>query len=158
WGLVVITSREHDAAWLAGASPERLPLGALDADGVRAFLQSPEVVSFFTEATGGRPRALEALIEAQPTGADELLRARWDGVTPRARWLAPALGGFGRAAGSEELGRVAGRAEEALGPGVGELLQARFVSKLVVAGQLRLSFLRTADEEMIDRALSEPLR
>ncbi len=158
WGLVVVTSRNHDAAWLAGASPERLSLGALDTDGVRAFLQSPEVVSFFAEATGGRPRALEALIETPPAGADELIRARWSRLSPSAQRLASALVVFGRAAGIEELGRVAGLGDDALAPSVAELIEARFVGKLVVAGQLRLAFLRSADEESIDRTLAESVR
>jgi DNA-binding NtrC family response regulator/tetratricopeptide (TPR) repeat protein len=157
-GLVVITSRDHDAAWLAGAAPERLPLGALDTDGVRAFLQSSEVVSFFAEATGGHPRALEALIEAQPAGADELLRSRWIRLGPEAQSLLSALAVFGRAAGLEALGAAAGIFGEPLASSVAEVLNARFVTKLVVAGELRLAFLRSADEQAISAMLADPIR
>jgi DNA-binding NtrC family response regulator len=157
-GLVVITSRDHDAGWLAGAAPERLQLGALDADGVRAFLQSNEVVSFFAEVTGGHPRALEALIEAQPAGADELLRSRWSRLRPEAQSLLSALAVFGRAAGLEALGAAAGISGEPLASSVTEVLEARFVSKLVVAGELRLAFLRSADEEAISAMLADPTR
>jgi DNA-binding NtrC family response regulator/tetratricopeptide (TPR) repeat protein len=156
--LVVITSRTDEPGWLAGAAPERLSLGALDTDGVRAFLQSPEVVSFFAEATGGHPRALEALIEARPAGADELLRSRWARLSPEAQALLSALAIYGRAAGLEELGRAAGVGDELLASSVAEAIEARFVSKLVVAGQLRLSFLRSADEEAVGAALPEHIR
>jgi DNA-binding NtrC family response regulator len=158
WGLVLVTSRNHDAAWLEGASPERVPLGALDTEGVRAFLQSPEVVQFFAEATGGLPRALEALIEAQPTGADELIAARWQRLSSPAQSLASALVVFGRAAGIEELGRAAGVSGDELACAVAELIEARFVGKRVVAGQLRLAFLRSADEESIGRTLPDEVR
>src|SRR5258706_11852007 len=64
--LLVVTSRADDGAWLDGVAAERFPLGGLDEAGIREFLQAPEVVQFFAEATGGRPRALEALLEARP--------------------------------------------------------------------------------------------
>ena len=147
WGLLAISARELDDAFLLGAESERLHLGALDADGVRAFLQSPEVVAFFAEATGGRPRALEALLETRPADADELFRARLQRLSPDARALLSAIAVLGRPAGLAELRRVAERGDEGLPRAAAELVQARIVTKLVVDGELRLAFLRSADEE-----------
>ncbi len=153
WGLLAVSSRDLDESWLAGAAAERVHLDALDADGVRAFLQSPEVVAFFAEATGGRPRALEAIIEARPADADELFRARLTKLSPDARALLSALAVMGRPAGLDELRRVALVADEGIARAVGELGQGRVVTKLVVDGELRLGFLRSADEEATYRGL-----
>jgi DNA-binding NtrC family response regulator/predicted ATPase len=158
WGLVVVTSRERDDAWLAGAAAEHLSLEALDVDGVRAFLQSPEVVAFFAEATGGRPRALEALLETKPADADEVFRARVQRLSPEARALADALAVFGRPAGVDLLRRIATVDGERVGRAVAELADARVATKLIVDGELRLAFLRTADEEALRRALDPAAR
>jgi tetratricopeptide (TPR) repeat protein len=158
WGLVVVSSREGDSAWLAGAATERLALGALDTDGVRAFLQSPEVVAFFAEATGGRPRALEALIETRPADADELFRARLERLSSPARSLLSALAVLGHAAGLEGLRRAAAVDEDEIARAVAELGEAKLARKRVVDGELRIGFLRSTDEEAIYAALPEGTR
>ncbi|HZS39808.1 MAG TPA: sigma 54-interacting transcriptional regulator [Polyangia bacterium] len=158
WGLLAVSSRGDDSSWLAGAAAERIDLGALDEGGVRAFLQSPEVVAFFTEATGGRPRALEALLETRPAGADEIYRARLERLSPEARALLHALAVLARPAGLDELRRVSNVADDALGRAAAELVQARITSKLVVDGELRLAFLRSGDEEVTYRGLDAAIR
>jgi DNA-binding NtrC family response regulator len=157
-GLVALTSRDGDGGWLAGASVERIDLGRLDAEGVRAFLQSEEVVAFFAEATGGRPRALEALLESRPADADELFRARVDRLSPAASSLLGTLAVCGRPVGIAELGRIAGVPDEALARAAAELSQARLTLKLVVDGELRLGLMRSADEEAIYASLDEGRR
>jgi DNA-binding NtrC family response regulator len=155
WGLFALGAREADAAWLAGAAVERIELAALDLGGVRAFLQSPEVVAFFAEATGGRPRALEALLESRPADADEIFRARIARLTHDAREALGALAVLGRPASPDELRRVAGAADARA---CAELVQAKLASKLVVDGELRLAFARSADEEATYRGVDAAAR
>jgi DNA-binding NtrC family response regulator/tetratricopeptide (TPR) repeat protein len=157
-GLLAVSSRELDDSWLAGAAAERVHLDALDADGVRAFLQSPEVVAFFAEATGGRPRALEAILEARPADADELFRARIGRLSPDGRALLQALAVLGRPAGIDELRRMSGAADDGIARAVAELAESRVVTKLVVDGELRLGFLRSADAEASYRDLEPAVR
>jgi len=164
-GLLALTSCALDDSWLAGAAGEHVALSPLDADGVRAFLQSPEVVSFFAEATGGRPRALEALLESRPVDADELLKARVERLSPTARALVEALAVYGRPAGVEALRKIAHidaavtvAIDGPIGRAIGELAEARLAAKLVVDGELRLGFLRAGDEEAVYRRLDERKR
>jgi DNA-binding NtrC family response regulator/predicted ATPase len=157
-GLLAVSTRDDDSGWLDGAAAERIRLEALDADGVRAFLQSPEVVAFFAEATGGRPRSLEALIETRPADADELFRARVQRLSQAARKLLGALAVLGRPSSLDELLRVGEVGEAEVARAVSDLAEARVATKLVVDGELRLGFLRSADEEAIYRALDEALR
>jgi DNA-binding NtrC family response regulator/tetratricopeptide (TPR) repeat protein len=161
WGLLALSACELDDAWLAGAAGERLALAPLDSEGVRAFLQSPEVVSFFAEATGGRPRALEAILESRPVDADELLRARVERMSPAARAIAEALAVLGRSTGVETLRRVAGSridGDGQLSRALAELSEARLATRLVVDGELRLGFSRAGDEQAIYRRLDERTR
>jgi transcriptional regulator with GAF, ATPase, and Fis domain len=158
WGLLALTACELEDSWLAGAAGERLPLSPLDAEGVKAFLQSPEVVSFFAEATGGRPRALEALLETRPVDADELLRARVERLSPPARALVEALSVYGRPVSVESLRKIANVDGSAIGRAVTELNDARVAAKLVVDGELRVGFLRGGDEESIYRRLDDRQR
>ncbi len=153
--LVVVSSRDDDRGWLEGVAAERFALAGLDEDGIREFLQAPEVVQFFAAATGGQPRALEALLEAPPADADDLFRALCDRLSPEARRVLGALSLFGRPAGAEALRRVATVAGDELGRAVAELCEAHVLCKVVVDGELRLGFARSSDEEATRRGLDE---
>jgi DNA-binding NtrC family response regulator/tetratricopeptide (TPR) repeat protein len=153
-GLVAVSACEADTAWLAGTAAEHLPLAPLDADGVRAFLQSPEVVAFFAEASGGRPRALAALLEPRPASEDQLLEARLARLSPEARALVDALAVSGRPTALEELRRIAGLAAAPLGPAVAELTDAQLAHRRVADGELGLAMARPSDEDAIARLLA----
>ncbi len=156
-GALVVSSRDG-AEPFTGAATRVVALRALDVDGVRAFLQSPEVVAFFAEATGGRPRALEALLEHVPVDADELLRARIARLSPTTRRLACALAVSGRATGLADLAALAALDDDALARGVEELEDARIVRREVARGELLLSFFRRGDEESIYATADDVLR
>jgi DNA-binding NtrC family response regulator/tetratricopeptide (TPR) repeat protein len=148
-GALVLTGRELDATLVPGAAATTVELRALDQDGVRAFLQSPEVVAFFAEATGGRPRALEALLESMPLDADQLLRARWQRLSAAAQRLAGALAVAGRPTGIVELGALAEVDSLELARAVQELEAGRVVRREIVRGEILLSYFRRGDEEAI---------
>ncbi|MSP59666.1 MAG: tetratricopeptide repeat protein [Myxococcales bacterium] len=161
-GLLVVTSRDDAGDWLEGVAAERVALCGLDDGGIREFLQSPEVVQFFAEATGGRPRALEALLEARPADADELFHALRGRLSPEAGRILRALSVYGRPASPDALYRLSGGRpgpHEPLGDevvrAVTELVEARLLSKVVVDGELRLGFTRSADEEATYQAQGE---
>jgi DNA-binding NtrC family response regulator len=157
-GLLVVTSRNDDAAWLEGVASERITLGGLDEGGIREFLQAPEVVQFFAEATGGRPRALEALLEARPADADELFKALVERLSPEAARLLRALSVYGRPAGPDVLRKIGNAVQDDIARAVAELVEAKLLSKVVVDGELRLGFTRSADEEATYRALDDAER
>ena len=148
-GALVLTGRSVDASIVPGAATTVVELRALDVAGVRAFLQSPEVVAFFAESTGGRPRALEALLENVPLDADELLRVRWLRLQGAAQRLCGALAVVGRPIGIVELGSFAELDGEPLARATQELEAARIVRRQIVRGEILLSFFRRGDEEAI---------
>jgi predicted ATPase len=154
-GAVVLTGRSLDVSLVPGAAANAVELRALDEAGVRAFLQSPEVVAFFAEATGGRPRALEALLENAPVDADELLRARWERLAPAAQRVAGALTVLGRATSLVELGELAELDGFELARAAQELTTARLVHREVVCGEIQLSFFRRGDEEALYALLGD---
>jgi transcriptional regulator with GAF, ATPase, and Fis domain/tetratricopeptide (TPR) repeat protein len=150
-GLLAVSARPQpgDEAWLAGVAAARIALAPLDEVGVRAFLQSPEVVAFFAEASGGRPLALEALLQTPRTDVDELYRARIARLSDEARALLSALSVWGRPVGLEPLSRLASVEEALVGRALMELSETRIALRRVVDGELRLSFQRSSDEEAL---------
>ena len=152
-GLLAVSSCDPDDAWLVGAAAIKIALEPLDLDGVRAFLGSPEVVAFFVEASGGRPRALEALLETRPAPADEILSGRLERLSVPAMALCRGLAVLGRPSSVELLAEVSEIAPESVGRSVTELSLASLLDKIVVDGELRLCFRRAADEEAIYRRL-----
>jgi DNA-binding NtrC family response regulator/tetratricopeptide (TPR) repeat protein len=157
-GLLAVSAREIDERWLTGIRADLLRLAPFDSEGVRAFLQSPEVVAFFAEATGGRPRALEALLESPPADADQLIRNRAAHLSVESRSLLQALAVHGRPAAVERLARFAGLEEAALAPALVEIARSRLAKKRVVDGELRLGFLRSTDEAAIYGSIDESER
>ncbi|MEO6952214.1 MAG: sigma-54 dependent transcriptional regulator [Polyangia bacterium] len=148
-GALVLTGRTIDVALLPGIATTSVRLSPLDEDGVRAFLNRPEVVAFFAEATGGRPRELEALLERLPVDPDDLLRTRWAHTGHDARRLASTLAVAGRTLGLADLGELAGIDESQLAAAAQALQTARLCRREVVSGELRLSLLGRGDEAAI---------
>jgi len=149
-GLILVGTRptaQLDDGWLAGVDATRIALEPLGAEGVRAFLQTPEVVAFFAEATGGRPAALEALLESRLPPADDLLAARLAALPTDARALLEALAVLGRPESVEALAELSGVASEALARALDALVEARLVHRHVVDGALRLQTSRPAVDE-----------
>ena len=134
---LLFTSR-HDERWLGAV--ERVELGPLDADGVRAILQSPAVVAWLQRASGGRPRAIEERLAgvARSSAPAQLLLA------------AGAI--YGRPAATATLARLAGLDDDAA---------ARAVDELVASDQARSDgerIILTGDGESALAALDEPTR
>ncbi len=161
-GAIILTARVVDGELLSGASVTSVRLRALDEEGVRAFLQSPEVVTFFAEVTGGRPRALEALLESAPLDIDELLRARWARLSDASQRLVAALAVAGRPMDLADLGQLTGlissEKADALSRAALELASSRVVHRAVESGRIVFSFLRRSDEETIYSLLANDER
>jgi transcriptional regulator with GAF, ATPase, and Fis domain len=153
--LLVVTSQRPEAALLLGPAVEHIALTALDLDGVRAFLQSPEVVARVAAATGGRPTTLAAWIERISVEEE---RAQTSTLGEGARALATALAVYGRPMAVEALGRAVGLADATLLRAVHELTDAQVTVRQVVDGELRLAFAGASDEEAAYQASDPQLR
>jgi DNA-binding NtrC family response regulator/tetratricopeptide (TPR) repeat protein len=136
----------HDAARhreLVELSPAVLSLAALDADGVRAFLQSDDAVRRVIARTGGLPERIELLLEADPIAPAESIARRLDAMRSGTRALVEALGVLQHPSDLETLCAV-------VGPVVGEVSPAErqafaesdVVTRTVLDGRILFSFAR----------------
>jgi len=67
------------------ARVERLTLGAIDEDAVRALLSRPDVLRRLVTATGGSLAALERWLASAPPSFDAVCRERWESLDGGAR-------------------------------------------------------------------------
>ncbi|WP_169791474.1 sigma 54-interacting transcriptional regulator [Sandaracinus amylolyticus] len=132
------TLRGHDAA-------ERVPVGALDAQGVRAFLTSEEAIARVIERTGGNPELIELLLEADPLTPRARIERRLARLTPIARELAGALAVHARPASLETLAAIAGVPIEAAARS--ELPSFDLLTRSIVDGHVLFAFERENDRE-----------
>jgi len=134
------------------ASP--LALSGLDADGVRAFLASPEVVERILASTGGRPEGLQDLLELMPANVEDLFQRRMRRVEGTARRVLEVLAAAGRPLAAEELWRLAGGNGGRPGPLLSELLERRLLERSFEAGCLRFELPRTEQAQAVLQAAS----
>ena len=137
--MIVATAREgaSEADGLrAHPRTVRVRIDALDRDGLRALLQSPEYLARLLASTGGLPAAVERLLASDPPSAEEHLLRRLAGLGAEARAVFDALAVLARPATAEELAFVASSGE-GLGDGAESLGVAGAISDLFAAQLVR---------------------
>jgi DNA-binding NtrC family response regulator/tetratricopeptide (TPR) repeat protein len=144
------------SALLAQPGAERIDVGALDASGVRALLQSEEMVRRVLARTGGLPEAIDALLDADlPSRASRI--DRWLGKLPEAaRAMVEALAVLRRPADLDLLARVTGATADAAARA--ELVRSDALVRRVVDGALLVAFAREADRAALYDALDPGFR
>lgn len=135
------------------ASVGRLQLGALDADGVRAYLQSPEVIARIMARTGGNPEAIDLLLQAEIQAPEARIEQLVRRLSPAAKRLLDGLAVRSVPASAEELAAVVGQAPSA--DAIKELIASELVTKQAIDGRVWLSFCRPADLERVAGTLGE---
>ena len=121
-----------------------LPLSGLDADGVRAFLSSPEVVERILTSTGGRPDGLRDLLDLMPANVEDLFQRRLLRVGEVERTMLEVLAVAGRALDAETLWTLAGSPEGRPGAVLSSLVERRLVTRTFEGGSLRFELQRAA--------------
>ena len=131
---------------------QSLMLGALDVEGVRAYLSSEETVRRVLSRTGGSPEAIELLLLGHPLSATERLAQRMDALSETGRRLVEAASILGRPALLTSLARVAEvEADTRLSA---ELGRTELLGKALVDGQVRYEIDRSGDGERCRAGLS----
>ena len=107
--MIVASAREGRAPERVRQSSRtvRIPIEALDRDGLRALLASPELLTRVLASTGGLPAAVERLLASDPPSAEEHLARRIASLGDEARAIVQALAVLDRPATGEELAYVA---------------------------------------------------
>ncbi|MCB9527217.1 MAG: sigma 54-interacting transcriptional regulator [Myxococcales bacterium] len=150
-GLMVISFREDDTTRpllevaRATAAVEHVPLAGLDADAVRAFLQSPAVVERVLAASEGMPLALEQIIDAIPEDPHALWQQQIEALPPAARALLDVLAVYRRACTLEQLAALADADDARAGLAV--LVRRNIVRRALSEGIIRFRFTRPAARE-----------
>ncbi|MDQ3036117.1 MAG: AAA family ATPase, partial [Myxococcota bacterium] len=140
--------RGHDAC-------ERLGVGALDAQGVRAFLMSDDAIQRVIERTGGNPELIELLLEADPLTPRARIERRLARLSPNARELLSALAVHARPASLESLSAIAGVAVEAAAR---TEFSCDLLTRSIVENQVLFAFERDSDREGTYALLSDRQR
>jgi transcriptional regulator with GAF, ATPase, and Fis domain/Tfp pilus assembly protein PilF len=162
-GLLVVSFRETEQTRpLLGLartsrSVEHLPLGGLDEEGVRAYLQSPEVVERFLAASEGLPVALEQLVDAQPDHYSELWGRRLEHVSDETRPLLEAMSVYAHPVTPQQLRELMGD-DRPLLPLLNELVDRRIVTRTISHGEVRFRFVRTGARNAFYRMLEQDRR
>jgi DNA-binding NtrC family response regulator/tetratricopeptide (TPR) repeat protein len=121
-----------------------VPLGTLDAQGVRAYLATDEAVQRIVARTGGHPDLIDLLLEADPLTPEERLERRLRRLAPAARKLVHALAVLKRPSTLETLAAAAGvERAEALRAELG----TEWISCSLIDGEVHHAFERGSDAE-----------
>ena len=128
----------------------RVPVGTLDADGVRALLQSPETVQRVLRRTGGLPEAIDLLLDAEPPTREARL-SRWMAqLSTPARALVEALAILRGPSDVDRLTRVCGVPVDAAARAEfvrSEPMRTEIVQRTIVDGAILFDFARDADRD-----------
>jgi len=153
---VVVEEASPLAGLLHHPAGGTLELGPLDADGVRAYLQSPEAVAQVLERTEGNPERLDLLLQARPLTPEESLGRRMLALPDSGRALVEALSVLGH---SGDLDTLIGVAQ--IRPDAASMAALRACPLLlteVLDGRILLSFARSSERERAYELLDETRR
>lgn len=98
---------------VAEVGGETLDVGDLDADGVKALLQSEDIVARVLQRTSGNPDAIERLLEADLLTPRERVARKLEELTPSARAVVECLAVMQRPCTEAQLADVAARLQDA---------------------------------------------
>jgi len=150
--LLVLTFREgeHTLPLLevirSSRAVEHLAMSGLDREGVRAFLQTDEVVDRLVRATDGNPALLEQLIGSLPQEPEDFWTRRFSALESRVRSALETMAIIARPVSPEQLRDLAG--PEAAPPQILQsLVDLGLVQRHLDRGDVRLRFIASTARE-----------
>ncbi len=138
------------AQLISHPASSRVPVGTLDADGVRALLQSPETVQRVLQRTGGLPEAIDLLLDAEPPTREARLLRWLAQLSTGARSLVEALAVLRGPSDVDRLTRVCGVSVDATARAEfvrSEPMRTEIVRRTIVDGAILFDFAREADRD-----------
>ncbi len=138
------------ARLLAHGTAARIRVGPLDADGVRALLQSSDTVQRVLRRTGGVPEAIERLLDAEPPSREARLERWLAALAPSARALVEALSVLRGPSDFDRLARVGDAEPDATARAAfvrAEADRADPLRRTIVDGALLFDFAQEADRD-----------
>ncbi|MEM9070991.1 MAG: sigma 54-interacting transcriptional regulator [Myxococcota bacterium] len=140
--------RDHEAT-------TRIPIGTLDSEGIRQFLQSETTVRKVLERTGGVPERIELLLAAEPLSPEQLLGKRTETLPEGAQRLLEALSVVQHPSDLDLLCEVAGPCEPAARSAFAE---CELVTRSLLDGRILYSFTRERHGTLTYDRLSDARR
>jgi transcriptional regulator with GAF, ATPase, and Fis domain/tetratricopeptide (TPR) repeat protein len=158
-GLIVASASQLDCLaddkdWGRSVELVTLKLGALDRDGLRSLLASPDVVERVHEMTGGNPQRVNTLLFDHERGfavRDGSLLGR---CSEEEADVLKLLAVVGYPLGSDRLRELTELSQRQLSQALSSLLARRDLEKTVADGELRLGFARIGDQRAVYEELS----
>ena len=160
-GLLVTSAQgervlRRDGMYVDDVNLTAINLDALDADGIKDFLCSEEVLGQVLEVTGGVPRLLGRMLFA---GRKETLqRSPLADLQHEEQQLLNLLAVAGRPLGPDMLHDLVDLSREQLTRAIGSLSKRRMVEKVVVEGEIRTGFSGAGEQEAVYDAMDPGLR
>lgn len=144
-GAIVATagsleSLARDRRWTTGVAFSQVELGKMDAEGIRAYLASDEVVQAVMRATGGMPHTLHGLFSE---GMSDPRKVRT--LPANQREVLDVLATLGQSTSADRLLTLSQLTADELHQAAAALIRRRTLTKSIVEGELRLAFSRAGD-------------
>ena len=150
--LLVLTFREgeHTRPLLevirSSRAVEHLAMSGLDREGVRAFLQTDDVVERLVRATEGNPALLEQLIGSLPQEPEDFWTRRFATLEPRLRAALETMAIIARPVSPEQLRDLAGH-DVASSSVLQSMVDLGLAQRQLDRGDVRLRFIASTARE-----------
>ena len=157
-GLLIISFRETEVTRpltetaRASAAVEHVPLTGLDAESVRTFLQSQEVVERFLRASNGLPLNLQQLVDTMPRAPENIWRRQVEGLAESSKAMLDLLATHERPCSLHQVAAMADLKRD-LRPVVTDLVERGLLVRNLSGGTVRFSFSHTTIRERWARAM-----
>ncbi len=156
---LMVTCAQHPGALTVEREEINLTsinLDALDADGVKDFLSSDEVVGRVLESTGGVPRLMGRMLTAD--GLEDAEDTPLAGLDPAARELMEVLAVAGRPLSPDALHDLVELPHEQLPRTISTLGRSQLLEKVATGGELRTGYASAGEQDAAYSALSTERR
>ena len=160
-GLLVTSSQRHgelsdDSLSGDDVNLTTINLDALDADGIKDFLSSDEVVGRVLESTGGIPRLMGRMLNANSDQESDL--SPLTGLDRASRHLLEVLAVAGRPLAPDALHDLTDLPYDQLSRIIASLTERRVVEKIVAEGEIRTGFASAGEQEAAYQTMDAELR
>ena len=133
----------------------QIHLQGLDLDGLRNYVQSPQILEKLLLASDGLPQELDAIFDTLPANVEELVLRRMSTLSTLAQDSLRALAIAEQPATARTIAGVIQQPTRATAQALKELREARLLHRRINNGEFQFAFARRRDLEVVRDTLSD---